>query len=463
MNVLLVQPIKEKRHTLNLMPPLGLGYVAEAIRQRHKVTILDCVKEEFSLNDFLSYLKDNKPDVIGFTVFSCDLENVRKSISLIKETFPDMLTVVGGPHPSCDPEGTFGYLDKLDFAFAGEAEIGFPVFLDALEAKRENILFPQIPGLVYRHNGRINRNKSVLSENLDSLGFPSWDLIRPDTYRGVPNGVFTKQNPFAPIIATRGCPYLCTFCAAHNIVGRKIRSRSIDNVIKEIELLHDAYGIREIHIEDDNFTFNIAYAKEFCRRIIAMKLGITFSCPNWIRLDRVDKELLMLMKKAGFYNIYVGVESGSEKILKHMKKSLSLQEISDKVDLIKECGLEASAYFILGYPEETLDDINKTIKYAKSLNLDWAQFATFIPLPGSEISASGGIKDCLKNSSYGDYFNTEVPYAPAGISREQLKKLQRQAFLSFYLRPGKIKNLLRKINRHNWKLILRRVASYILS
>jgi len=173
MNVLLVQPIKEKRHTLNLMPPLGLGYVAEAIRQRHKVTILDCVKEEFSLNDFLSYLKDNKPDVIGFTVFSCDLENVRKSISLIKETFPDMLTVVGGPHPSCDPEGTFGYLDKLDFAFAGEAEIGFPVFLDALEAKRENILFPQIPGLVYRHNGRINRNKSVLSENLDSLGFPS--------------------------------------------------------------------------------------------------------------------------------------------------------------------------------------------------------------------------------------------------------------------------------------------------
>ncbi len=461
MEILLVQPVKDKKHTLNLMPPLGLGYLASSVRYNHNVRILDCVKEGMDVKGFKAYVEKNSPDVIGFTVFSCELENVRKSIKLVKEISPEIITVAGGPHPSGDPHGTMAYLDPLDFVFAGEAEKGFPLLMEQLSRKPDERNFKNIPGLVWKENGNISSNPKIFIENLDTIEFPSWDLLELDTYRGVPNGVFTKQYPFAPIIVTRGCPYLCTFCSAHNIVGRKLRHRSIDNVIEEIKLLYQEYGIKEIHIEDDNFTFDLGFAKEFCNRLIKLGLPLTYSCPNGVRLDRIDIELLSLMKRAGFYNIYVGIESGSPRILKHMRKNLSLEEISKKVDLIKEAGLEASGYFILGYPEETIEDMEMTISFARSLKLDWAQFATFIPIPGSDIMKDEYVKKVSEAISWSDFFNTDVPFAPRGISRKQLKNMQKHAFLRFYLSPGKILNLIKKIKFNNFIFITRRIVSYL--
>jgi anaerobic magnesium-protoporphyrin IX monomethyl ester cyclase len=461
MKILLVQPVKDKRHTLNLMPPLGLGYLASSVRPGHDVKILDCVKENFNMAEFKVYIEKNAPDVVGFTAFSCDLDSVKKSIKVAKEINPGIITVAGGPHPSGDPEGTMRYIDFLDFVLAGEAENGFPLFIEQLSKEPQERNFKDIPGLVWRENGKINSNPKIFVENLDTIKFPSWDLLGLDKYKGVPNGVFTKQYPFAPIIVTRGCPYLCTFCSAHNIVGRKLRYRSIDNVMEEIKILYSGYGIREIHIEDDNFTFDIEFAKEFCRRLIKLNLSLTYSCPNGVRLDRIDMELLSLMKRAGFYNIYVGIESGSPRILKHMRKNLSLEEISKKVDLIKEAGLEVSGYFILGYPEESMKDMEMTISFAMSLKLDWAQFATFIPIPGSDIMNDEYVKKVSESISWSDFFNTDVPFAPRGISREQLKKMQKRAFLKFYLRPGKIINLIKKLRFDNASFIFRRVMLYL--
>jgi len=460
MEILLVQPIKNKKHTLNLVPSLGLGYLASSVRPGHDVKVLDCVKESFDIDDFKVYIEKNTPDVVGFTAFSCDLDSVRKSIKVIKEINPVIITVAGGPHPSGDPNGTMQYIDLLDFVFAGEAEKGFPIFIEQLSKKPYERNFKDVPGLVWRENGKINSNPKVFVEDLDTIKFPSWDLLKLDKYKGVPNGVFTKQYPFAPIIITRGCPYLCTFCSAHNIVGRKLRYRSMDNVIEEIKILYEKYGIKEIHIEDDNFTFNIEFAKEFCNRLIKLGLPLTYSCPNGVRLDRIDIELLSLMKKAGFYNIYVGIESGSSRILKHMRKNLSLEEISKKVDLIKESGLEASGYFMLGYPEETVEDMKMTISFARSLKLDWAQFATFIPIPGSDILKDEYVKKIAESISWSDFFNTDVPFAPRGVSRKQLKGMQKRAFLRFYFRPGKILNLIKKIRKDNFIFIFRRIISY---
>lgn len=461
MKILLVQPVKDKKHTLNLMPPLGLGYLASSVRNGHDVRILDCVKEGHDMDLFKSYFEKNMPDVIGFTVFSCDLESVRKSIELAKGLNPKVVTIAGGPHPSGDPAGTMGYLDRLDFAFAGESETGFPRLVEQLSGERDRRDLKEIPGLVWKENGKVNINPKIFIEDLDSIEFPSWDLLKLNTYKGVPNGVFTKQYPFAPIIVTRGCPYLCTFCSAHNIVGRKLRYRSIRNVIEEINILYEKFGIREIHIEDDNFTFDIKFAKEFCAKLIELGLPLTYSCPNGVRLDRIDAELLSLMKKAGFYNVYVGVESGSPRILKHMRKNLSLEEIAEKVSLIKDAGLEASGYFILGYPEETIEDMEMTISFARSLRLDWAQFATFIPIPGSDILKDEYVKKAAGAVNWSDFFNTDVPFSPKGISREQLKKMQKRAFLKFYLRPGKMINLVTKFRLNNAGFIFRRIVSYL--
>ncbi|HAM38243.1 MAG: hypothetical protein A2474_03540 [Elusimicrobia bacterium RIFOXYC2_FULL_34_12] len=461
MNVLLVQPVKNKSHTLNLTPPLGLGYLASSIRKYHYVKILDCVKEGFNFDSFRAYVLKNPPNIIGFTVYSCDVENVKKSIKIVNEINPKIKTVVGGPHPSGDPEGTILYLDSLDFAFAGESEKGFPLLLEQLSKNPTNRDYKNIPGLVWKENEKININPKIFLENLDSIEFPSWDLVKLETYKGGAHGIFTKQSPTAPIIVTRGCPYLCTFCSAHNIVGRKLRYRSIENVMEEIKLLYCKYGIREIHIEDDNFTFNVEFAKKFCNTLIGLNLPLTYSCPNGIRLDRIDKELLLLMKKAGFYNIFVGIESGSQRILESIKKNLKIEEISEKIKLIKEVGLEVSGYFILGFPDETVDDMEKTIAFSKTLNIDWAQFGAFMPIPGSDILKNEYVKKTVAEMSWSDVFNTDVPFAPEGISRKELKKIQKKAFLTFYLRPRQIINLIKRARISDVSFILRRIISHI--
>ena len=175
-------------------------------------------------------------------------------------------------------------------------------------------------------------NPPIFVETLDEFGMPSWDLLRPDTYPLAPHGGFFKNYPIAPIIITRGCPFSCTYCAGHLISGKKIRHRSIDKVIEEIKVLYYQYGIREIHIEDDNFTFYHDLVYEFCRKLKENHLNISWTCPNGIRLDSLTKELLMAMKGAGLYGISVGVESGSDKILKDMRKSLTKEKIREKLN-----------------------------------------------------------------------------------------------------------------------------------
>lgn len=465
MKILLVQSIKDKKRVLNLMPHLGLGYLATSLREKGTVQILDCVKEKFDFDDFAFFIKKNQPTVVGFTMFSCDSESVKQGIEIVKRINPNIVTVVGGPHPSGDSHGTMKYLPEVDFAFKGEAETSFPLLIDLLlnGNSADERQFSAIPGLVWKKDNTIVCNQPKFSDDLDSLGFPSWDLIMPHTYKGVPNGVFLKQAPFAPIITTRGCPYACTFCAGHNVTGKKIRRRTIDHIIEEIKILHLKYGIREIHIEDDNFTFDNEFAKKVCEEIIRLNYPLTFSCPNGVRLDRVDRELLELMKRAGWYIIFVGIESGSERILKHMKKSLKKEQIREKVSLIRDVGLEASGYFILGYPEETKEDIYETIRFARSLDLNWAQFATFIPIPGSDIIHSSKIHIFDENVNWTNFFNTEVPYSPPGISKKELKKLQKEAFYSFYVRPKVIWQLIKKIRRDNFRLIMRRCFAYLFN
>lgn len=465
MKILLVQPIKDKRRVLNLMPNLGLGYLATSLRKKFTVQILDCVKENIDFDAFAHFIKKNQFDVIGFTMFSCDIESIRQSIKIVKDINPKIVVVVGGPHPSGDPNGTMKYLSEADFAFKGEAEIGLPLLIDSLLSNNttEEKQLSTIPGLIWKNDNEVMCNVNLFSDNLDIFGFPSWDLIMPHTYRGVPNGVFLKQSPFAPIITTRGCPYACTFCAGHNVTGKKIRRRTVDHIIEEIKILHLEYGIREIHIEDDNFTFDNEFAKKVCDEIIRRNYPLTFSCPNGVRLDRVDRELLELMKRAGWYIIFVGIESGSDRILKHMKKSLKKEQIREKVSLIRDVGLEASGYFILGYPEETKEDIYETIRFARSLDLNWAQFATFIPIPGSDIIHSSKIHIFDGNVNWANFFNTEVPYSPPGISKKDLKKLQKKAFYSFYMRPKVIWQLIKKIRRDNFRLIMRRCFAYLFN
>lgn len=432
MNVLLVRAISD---TYIVSPPIGLGYLATSLRRSgYKPKIIDCVKDRVNFDKFEHIIKENNPDVVGFQVWSCDLNNVNKSLKIIKKILPKVITVVGGAHPSGVPFETLNHLKEADFAFKGEAETGLPLLLDKLSGKKK-IDFSDIPGLIWRNNGEINVNPAIFIDDLDRLGIPAWDLIDPRTYPLAPHQGFSKAFPIAPIVVTRGCPFSCVFCATHSINGAKIRTRSLESVINEIKLLKNQYDVKEIHIEDDNFTFNREFVKSFCQRLVDEKLNIFWYCSSGIRLDSIDKDTLFLMKKAGCYTLTVAIESGVQRVLDLMKKNLKLEKIREKISLMNAADYKPTGLFMIGFPGETIEEIKETICFSLSLGLKRAQFAIFHPLPGSEIFEELKNQGRLNDIEWDKVKPSEVAYQPKNLSKKRLKGLQRIAFLRFHLRP----------------------------
>jgi radical SAM superfamily enzyme YgiQ (UPF0313 family) len=452
MRILLLNPINR---TYVIMPSLGLGYLAAVLRkQGHVVTVLNCVKERLTHEAFSVLLQTEQYDVIGFQVFTYDLNPVKRHLEIVKQVSPATVTIAGGPHPSGDPERTLAYLEKLDFAFQGEAEIGLPLLLENLCGRERNLAC--IPGLVWRNNGTILANPPCFVEDLDTIPLPAWDLLRPENYPEAPHGAFTKGFPTSPIIITRGCASGCTFCAGSRINGYRIRRRSLGNVLAELRHLAER-GIREFHIEDENFTESSEFVLEFCQRLSEEHLGMSWSLPSGVRLDNLTREMLTAMAKAGCYSLAVGIEFGSDRLLRMTGKGLTLEMIRERVKLFDGLGIKLTGFFMFGIPGETREEMADTVRLALELPLDRAQFNNFMPLPGSleweKLSKAGR----LNAVDWDRFFVHDVPYTDGVVSAKELKWIQRNALIRFYFRPRIMIGVIREIRsfRHMMYLVKR--------
>ncbi len=440
MKILLVNPINR---SYVVMPSLGLGYLAAVARDSgHDVTILNCLKEGLTYDEFGTRVARGGYDVVGFQLFSYDLNSLKKHLAAVRSARPEAVTVAGGAHPSGDPRGTLEYLADLDFAFAGEAEIGFPLFLDSLSRGRAGL--PAVPGLVYRENGEVRRNPPATVEDLDALPMPAWDLLLPETYPEAPHGAFTKQFPTAPVIITRGCPFQCTFCAGKCITGPKVRKRSVENVLRELRALH-ARGIREFHIEDENFTAHRNLVFEFCERLGRENLGMSWSLPAGVRIDTLRPEMIGAMESAGCYSLALGIEFGTQRIMDLTRKKLTVGMVREKVRYFRGTGIKTTGFFLFGIPGETAGEMEKTVEFSLELPIDRAQYNNFMPLPGSELWDRLKAEGKLCALDWDRFFVHDVAYADEGISPAYLKRLQRKAYLRFYLRPRIAWGLLREV------------------
>ncbi len=429
-----------------VVPPFGLGYLADAVRRRgHEAAIVDALRDGLWEEALVSCLAGLKPDLVGVLLFSKDLRVVRSLLRAVRAAIPGATMCVGGPHSSAVPVETMDYFGEcLDFAFAGEAETGLPMLMDRLRDGKAGGL-QEVPGLIHRTCGAVSVNPRVFEEDLDALAV-AWDLIPPASYPRAPHGAYYRQFPVAPVVTSRGCPFQCTFCAAECVSGRKVRRRSVENVVSEIEMLRDRYGVREIHIEDDNFTGKKEYVLAFCEALRQRVPGITWTCPNGVRVDTLDREMLAAMKASGLYFLSVGVESGSDRILKAMKKSLTVARIEEKVRLVRETGIEVSGFFMLGFPGETPSEMEETVRLALRLPLARASFANFQPFPGCEELARLRERGELQV----DWESFEptlqsTTYAPAGTTVERLRTLRKRALWRFYGRPRIAWGMLRGI------------------
>jgi radical SAM superfamily enzyme YgiQ (UPF0313 family) len=458
MRVLLVKPYS---HFPTRIPHLGLGYLATALRQaKHTPLIADCTRERINGRGLVRLARESAAEVIGISMFSADLPVVADLIPQLRRALPDARLILGGPHPTALPCDTLRQLPEVDYIVAGEAELSLPRLLEQLASGPVD--GDSIPGLAWRESGQIRTSLPRWETDLDSLGFPAWDLLGPELYRIAPHGAFVRQMPVAPIITTRGCPYPCTFCAARVISGVPLRARSIGHVLDEIDLLIRRHGIREIHIEDDNFTARRNYVLEFCEGVSRRFPGLSWCCPNGVRLDTLDAELLAAMRRSGCYSLSLGIESGCDPMLKTIQKKLETAQVREKVELIHSVGLKTTGFFIIGLPDESEEQIRQTVRFARSLPLDHAQFSVFLPLPGTVHFDSYVQKVGLEAVPWKNFYTTDPVQWPGGIPIARLRRLQRRAFFAFYFRPRVVLNILRKLRgpRHFWHLLRRAIAIF---
>lgn len=431
MNVLLVNPPVNSEH-LFATPPLGLMYLASALRVNgHNAKIIDL----YSFGGELTPGDVKGIDVVGITGMSFQHNSILKTAKIAKEVDNSKTVIVGGPHATALP--TLLLKDEhVDFVFRGEGEVQFPLFLDTDD-------WTNIQGFCFEGH----TVPPVIVRNIDSLSLPAWDLIDNNKYMGCHHGFFYEKEPIGLILTSRGCPYSCTFCASHCISGKLWRPHSISRVLQEIDYLVEREGIRELQVEDDNFSVNLTRAKEVFKGIIKRDYDLSISFPNGIRLDRLDDGLLELMKKAGVYSLSFGIESGSQRILNRMKKRLKLDFIEKQLRKVKSYGFYTHGFFMVGFPYETKEDIEETIDFALKLDLDAAFFGTYVPLPGSEdfmdLEVRGKIN--VGAMDWDSLYSVKAVDTSFHLTPDEIKQFQSLATRRFYLRPRILSESLTRI------------------
>lgn len=367
MKFLLVNPPSMGRYWKPATPHLGFGYLAETLlTNKHGVEIAD-MRLDISFPQLVEKIQKFHPDYIGITAASLDYQEVYDLISKIKEGF-DIPVIMGGPHASVVKEQILQY-SKTDLVVYGEGE---KTILDIARGLHPG----KIKGLIWRNKQReivINPPRELLF-NLDELPFPKYQKFSLDKY----------LEHKIPLIAERGCPYGCTYCAARLILGRGFRKRSPENILEEIKYWYKK-GYRDFGFNDDEFTGDNEWAEKICDLIIKNNLKTTFELRTGVRVDRVNEGLIRKMKEAGFFFFAFGVESADQKVLNLMKKGTTPAQTKRAVKLVNKHGLESSGFFIIGLPGDTPSKFRKTLNFAKKLNLNEVRFYNAVPYPGTEL------------------------------------------------------------------------------
>ena len=442
MRVLLVQPghcgvYGKMEGLVHAYPPLGLMQIASVLREWRgdHVRIVDLEVTKVPLSE-LSLLNEDW-DVIGMTAMTPSFAAAIEICDYIRKKKPDAKIVFGGPHVSALPD-ELARNKCIDYIVMGEAEETIKELLDSIERNGKGI--EKVRGIAYMKAGRLKLNEPrPLIEDINSIPFPAYDLIDLKSY----SHPVQRREPLAIVITTRGCPGQCTFCCK-DIFGRRIRIRSAQNVCDEIESLTKNHGVREIQIIDDTFTFIKKHAMDVSREMIRRKFDIAWRCG--VRADTVDYDLLRTMKEAGCYNISVGVESGSQKILDSVKKGTTLLQVRQCFRAAKKAGIETTAFFMIGFPEDTNETIEQTLEFAKELNADITKFTIVTPIPGSEMFSDLKSEDMLFTESWSDYrFHDKPVFRLKHLKPEEVVAWYKKAYRAVYLRPVTLLNILKTI------------------
>jgi len=358
---------------LTAHPHIGVAYLSAFLKKNNIQTEIFDEGLEVDLKRLFTLIEDFKPDLIGITIFSYCYGFAYNLIQKVKgKTF--IPVVAGGAHISAIGKKIFEQVG-IDFAVKQEGEFTLLELLGELGKK--NPRFDQIKGLFWRNQSQVIENPDrELILNLDELPFPDYQAFKIERYP-------CYKQKLLPLITSRGCPFGCNYCSVRLSMGCRFRARSAENVFQEIKFFY-YQGVTNFDINDDCFTFDQKRAEAICDLIIAGDLKIKFQLYNGIRVDAVNSGLLKKMKRAGCFFISFGCEAGNERVLKIIKKGITLQQVRDAVNWANQAGIPNAVNFIIGHKQESYADALETLKFAGSLKTNFVNFYNLLPYPGTE-------------------------------------------------------------------------------
>lgn len=436
--------IKPVADNYGIFPPLTLLQVASIVmKYGQKVKFIDAIAKNYSINEIIKEIREYSPNLVMYTITTYLFHQTRKIINKIKSN-TNVPVVIGGAHMSIFPKETMEY-KEFDYGIIGEAETTLKEFLeiyDKYKSKSQDEIkkhLKETSGICFKLGKRTIINPAQIKLNdINKAPFPARFLIDNTKYYTI---ISQKKN-YTAIITSRGCPYKCIFCEQKS---KSTHARSPENVLAEIKGAYDKYNIREFEFFDPTFTLNKQRAIKICKLIINSKIKIIYSIRT--RADKIDDETSYWLKKSGCIRVYLGIESSNQKILDFIKKSIDKEKIKSAVKSLKKNKIKVFGYFIFGLPYDTEKTIKETIKFARSLKLDFVQFSELSILPNTELY-NMYVKDVLQKDYWREYIKNEksskiLNKYKCKLSDSKIQSLISKAYLYYYLHPA---NIIRTIN-----------------
>jgi len=409
--------------------PLGLLYVATALRDRgYDAEILDInlLPREAGVEGLTEKMLARNPDVVGFSAMCDQYPRVLSLSRRLKESRADIVTILGGPEPTLTAVAAVERFPQVDIVVGGECEHTITEVVGAIQNHRS---LRGIPGLTFRNNGAVvSTSPAPLVEDLESLSFPNYDLLPSASL------FWSEYNLPMPVEAGRGCPYGCTFCSLTTLRQRKFRLRSPESILGMTTKLLANYGNGRIIFLHDNFTVSKQKTLAFCDALEKEDLNISWQCSS--RADNLDAELLERMAETGCKLIYLGIETGSSRMQKIIRKDLDLDQVLATINRMVNLGIRFTGSFITGFPEERMADLVQTIRFMMELfrvsknGPDRLQLHELCPLHGSRLYGQYG-DNLLLGSGYSDLVLSNLSDEDNDLVRQHP-----EIFSSFYHYPS---------------------------
>lgn len=411
-----------------IAPPLGIAYMAGVLQENNiDVEILDASAEDMDFKDVEKELLKRKPDLVALTALTPTIGRALETAQVVKETLPDSIVVMGGYHP------TFNFIETLedenvDIVIRGEGEY---IMLNLVQALENQSSLHDVKGIVFEDKNSkeiVVNPEAPLIQDLDELPFPALNLLPMKKYR-----LLDMDTHMTTMITTRGCPMQCSFCSSAAMHGKKIRERSVENIVDEIEYLNTNYDIDTIAFMDDTFTLKKRKVMAICDEILKRNIEIMWGCTS--RVDTLDEKLLKKMKEAGCITIFIGVESADQQQLDNMCKNTTIAKIENAFKIAHKLKIRTIASVALGMPGDTKEIMNKTVKFVHKLKPNYAIYSLATPYPGTIFYKEAFEKNLIKIKDWSKYTLITPILETIDCSLNDMRKIQAKAFMKFYLRP----------------------------